>query len=101
MKNRITEHSILILSVVKWVLLAIVIGVIAGAGGALFLRLLGWSTDATGKYSYYFLLMPPAFLLCAQMIHRLAPDAEGHGTEKVIEAVNKSSGKIKVSGSSR
>lgn len=95
MKNRVTEHSILILSVVKWVFLAIVIGIIAGAGGALFLKLLGWSTDTTGKYSYYFLLMPPAFFLSAQLIHRLAPDAEGHGTEKVIEAVNKSSGKIK------
>ena len=95
MKNRITEHSILILSVVKWVLLAIVIGIIAGAGSALFLKLLGWSTDATGKYTYYFLLMPPAFFFSAQLIHRLAPDAEGHGTEKVIEAVNKSSGKIK------
>ncbi|MHB8859810.1 MAG: chloride channel protein [Thermoleophilia bacterium] len=95
MKSRIAEHSILILSVVKWVLLAIMIGLIAGAGGALFLKLLGWSTDATGKYSYYFLLMPPAFLLSAQLVHRLAPDAEGHGTEKVIEAVNKSSGKIK------
>ncbi|MHB8791727.1 MAG: chloride channel protein [Thermoleophilia bacterium] len=95
MKNWIIEHSILVLSVVKWVLLAVVIGIIAGAGGALFLKLLGWSTDETGKYSYYFLLMPPAFLLSAQLIHRLAPDAEGHGTEKVIEAVNKSSGKIK------
>lgn len=94
MKNWIIEHSILILSVVKWVLLAVVIGIIAGAGGALFLKLLGWSTDETGKYSYYFLLMPPAFFLSAQLIHRLAPDAEGHGTEKVIEAVNKSSGKI-------
>ena len=95
-KNRLTEHSILILSVVKWVLLAIVIGVIAGAGGALFLKLLGWSADETGKYSYYFLLMPPAFLFSSQLIHRLAPDAEGHGTEKVIEAVNKSSGRIKI-----
>jgi len=28
------------------------------------------------------------------MIKYLAPDAEGHGTEKVIEAVHKKSGKI-------
>ncbi|MEW6018519.1 MAG: chloride channel protein [Pseudomonadota bacterium] len=93
-RNRITEHGILILSVVKWVLLAIVIGTIAGAGGALFLRLLGWSVEETGRYSWYFLLMPPVFMVSAQLIHRLAPDAEGHGTEKVIEAVNKSSGRI-------
>lgn len=93
-KNRLAEHFVLILSVMKWVLLAIIVGIIAGAGGAVFLELLGWSTESTNKYSYYFLLMPPAFFLSAQLVHRLAPAAEGHGTEKVIEAVNKSSGKI-------
>ena len=95
MKKRVTEHGVLILSVLKWVVLAIIVGLLAGAGAAVFLKLLGWSTDATAKYSYYFLLMPPAFLISAQLIHRLAPDAEGHGTEKVIEAVNKSWGRIK------
>jgi len=29
------------------------------------------------------------------MIRYLAPDAEGHGTEKVIEAIHTSSGKMK------
>ena len=95
MNKRLAEHGILIASVVKWVFLATIVGIVAGAGAALFLKLLGISSDATGRYSYYFLIMPVAFLLSAQLIHRLSPDAEGHGTEKVVEAVNKSRGRIK------
>ncbi len=44
---------------------------------------------------YSFLLLPAALFLSALLVKYLAPDAEGHGTEKVIEAVHKESGKIK------
>ncbi len=46
-------------------------------------------------YQYYFLLLPAAFFVSTFIIQYLAPDAEGHGTEKVIEAVHKNSGRIK------
>ena len=44
---------------------------------------------------YYYLLLPAAFFLSALMVDVLAKDAAGHGTEKVIEAVHKYSGRIK------
>jgi len=44
-------------------------------------------------FKYYYLL-PFALLLSVWMVKKFAPDAEGHGTEKVIEAVHKKNGKI-------
>lgn len=95
MKKKLTEGSILIVSISKWFFLATVIGAAVGLSTTVFLKTLHWSTTHTGQYPYYFLLLPLAFFLSAAVIKYLAPDAEGHGTEKVIEAVNKRSGKIK------
>ncbi|MFH0855961.1 MAG: chloride channel protein [Candidatus Omnitrophota bacterium] len=95
MKRRITEEIILFISIIKWVFLATVIGIIVGFSTSLFLRMLNWSRGFGLHYSYYFLLLPVALFLSAAIIKYLAPDAEGHGTEKVIEAIHKHSGKIK------
>lgn len=38
-----------------------------------------------------------AFFLSSLLVKYIAPDAEGHGTEKVIEAIHKYAGKIKAS----
>jgi H+/Cl- antiporter ClcA len=46
-------------------------------------------------FDYYYLL-PFALVLSVYLVKKFAPDAEGHGTEKVIEAVHKKSGKIDV-----
>lgn len=95
MKRRITEETILFISVVKWVFLATIIGVIVGASTTLFVAALNWSTKACAAHKYYFLFLPIAMLISAVMVKYLAPDAQGHGTEKVIEAVHKRFGKIK------
>jgi len=94
MKKRITEETVLFISVVKWVALAAIIGVIVGFSTSLFLKLLNSSLAFSHRYPYYFLALPAAFLFSAVLIRRLAPEAEGHGTEKVIEAVHRRSGKI-------
>jgi H+/Cl- antiporter ClcA len=94
MRRRITEETVLFISVVKWVALAAVIGVIVGFSTTLFLRLLNSSLAFSHRYPYYFLALPAAFLFSTVLIKRLAPEAEGHGTEKVIEAVHRRSGKI-------
>ena len=67
-----------------------------------FLKALSWGSDFSSSYSYYFLqqyvlflLLPVALFLSTVMTKYLAPDAEGHGTDKIIEAVHKRSGKIK------
>ncbi len=95
MRRRIAEETILFVSVLKWFILATIIGAIVGFATMIFLKLLSWSLDFSGKFYYSFLLLPVAFFLSALMIKYLAPDAEGHGTEKVIEAIHRSSGKIK------
>ncbi|HNX68268.1 MAG TPA: chloride channel protein [Candidatus Omnitrophota bacterium] len=95
MRRRLAEETILFISVLKWFILATIIGCIVGAATTVFLKLLSWSIAFTGKHSYSFLLIPAAFFVSALLVKYLAPDAEGHGTEKVIEAIHKSSGKIK------
>ncbi|MBI4833758.1 MAG: chloride channel protein [Planctomycetes bacterium] len=96
MRRRLAEETVLFISVLKWVLLASLIGIIVGISTTIFLESLNWSIAFTGRYSYFFLLLPAAFFLTVIIIKYLAPDAEGHGTEKVIEAIHKRSGKIKV-----
>ena len=95
MKRKFAEEIILFISIIKWVFLATVVGIIVGLSTTLFLKLLNWSRLFGSNYPYYFLLLPVALFLSAAIIKYLAPDAEGHGTEKVIEAVHRRSGKIK------
>lgn len=96
MKKRLEEETILLLSVAKWVFLATVIGIIVGLATAFFLKALSWSTAFTHQYSFYYLLLPAALFLSVVLTKYLAPDAEGHGTEKVIEAVHQRSGRINI-----
>ena len=95
MKRRIKEQSIIFYSVAKWIFLSVVIGCMVGASTAVFLKALNWSSGVTASHRYYFLLLPFALFLSAVIIKYLAPDAEGHGTEKVIEAIHKDNGIIK------
>lgn len=94
MKKRLKEESILFISILKWFILATIVGTIVGASTAFFLLLLKGSTDFTTRYQYYFLFLPAAFFASALLVKYLAPEAEGHGTEKVIEAVHKRFGKM-------
>lgn len=95
MERRLTEELVIFISVLKWFILASITGAIVGLSTTIFLKILSSSTVLANRFSYYFLLLPVALLLSDTMIKYLAPDAEGHGTEKVIEAVHKHSGKIK------
>ncbi len=96
MKRRVVESSVLFISILKWLFLASCAGVLVGLSTSLFLKALGYSISAASGHRYYFLLLPAAMFLSALIVKYLAPDAEGHGTEKVIEAVHKHSGKIKL-----
>jgi H+/Cl- antiporter ClcA len=95
MRKTVFEGSVLFISIIKWLFLATCIGVIVGFSTSVFLKLLETSVAYTGGFKYYFLLLPFALFLSALIVRYLAPDAEGHGTEKVIEAVHRHSGKIK------
>ncbi|MBP7088608.1 MAG: chloride channel protein [Candidatus Omnitrophica bacterium] len=95
MKKRIKEQSAIFYSVIKWVCLAIIAGLMVGVSTAVFLKALNWSSQKASLQQYYFFLVPLALFLSAILIKFLAPDAEGHGTEKVIEAIHKNDGVIK------
>jgi H+/Cl- antiporter ClcA len=68
---------------------------VVGVSTTIFLKVLTWSIALGERVWWYYLLLPVAFLVSVALIKNLAPDAEGHGTEKVIEAVHTTSGRIK------
>ena len=72
-------------------------GIFIGAIVTLFLKMLQYGEDSRSllPFDYYYLL-PFAMLLSVWSVKKFAPTAEGHGTEKVIEAIHKEDGKIDV-----
>ena len=98
MKKHAIEQISIFLSVAKWLILSSVVGIIIGASVTLFLKTLQFAEQSQTllPFKYYYLL-PFALLLTVWLVKKFAPDAEGHGTEKVIEAVHKKSGKIEIS----
>jgi len=96
-KKHVTEQTVIFFSVAKWLFLSSFMGVIIGALMALFLWMLEYSVNhrAVLGIPYYFIL-PLALPLTIFVIRTFAPNAQGHGTEKVIEAVHKNNGKIAV-----
>jgi H+/Cl- antiporter ClcA len=97
MKQHTLEQTAIFLSVIKWVFLSIVIGIMIGALVTLFLKILHISEQSQLMLPFkYYYLLPFALLLSVWVVKKFAPDAEGHGTEKVIEAVHKKDGKIDV-----
>lgn len=94
MRARLRESSQRFLNVIKWVFLASVVGIVVGFATTAFLAALDAATGLTAGHPYYFLTLPAAFLVSTLAIQHLAPEARGHGTEKVIEAIHQRSGKI-------
>ena len=95
MRNIIAEQTLIFISVLKWVFISSVIGALVGLAVTFFLKLINISIEATGGITFALFLLPFALLVSSLLTTYLAPDAEGHGTEKVIEAIHKKSGKIK------
>lgn len=96
MKRKVMEEIVLLTSIVKWAFLSTVIGLIVGCGTAIFLKGLDWGIGAARLNEHYYLLLPLALFLSSFLIKWLAPDAEGHGTEKVIQSIHQHWGKIDI-----
>ncbi|WP_457746869.1 chloride channel protein [Sulfurimonas sp.] len=97
-QKHITEQTAIFFSVTKWVFLSSMVGVIIGATVTGFLKILAYSEESRSflPFDFYYLL-PFALVLTVWLVKTFAPSAEGHGTEKVISAIHKEDGKIKVS----
>ena len=92
-----TEQTTIFLSVIKWVFLSSVVGIIIGVVVSIFLKTIAWAEihQSTMPFNYYYTL-PFVFMFTVWLVKTFAPNAEGHGTEKVIEAVHKHDGKIDI-----
>jgi H+/Cl- antiporter ClcA len=94
MQRKFVEQITLIASVVKWTVYAAVVGVLVGCGTSLFLTTLAWTSGQVGRYPWYYYFLPLTFIASSFLVAWLAPEAAGHGTEKVIEAVHERMGRI-------
>jgi H+/Cl- antiporter ClcA len=61
MKRKVVEQSILIISIIKWIMLASCVGTIVGAATSIFLKLLGKGTSLMSGIPYYYLLAGAIF----------------------------------------
>jgi len=97
MKRHITEETIIFFSVIKWLILSTIIGIMIGALMSLFLKILHGSVDAQNIFPFpYYFLLPFALMFTVWIINTFEKNATGHGTEKVIEAVHKKDGYINI-----
>jgi H+/Cl- antiporter ClcA len=97
LRKHLTEQTAIFLSVAKWVMLSSFIGIVIGAVVTFFLKILMIAEQNRHELPFpYYYLLPVALFLTIFLIRTFAPNAEGHGTEKVIEAVHKKHGKIDV-----
>ena len=94
-KKHLTEQTAIFFSVSKWLVLSSITGIIIGIIVTFFLKILHlteYSRDIV-TFPYYYLL-PFALVATVWIVRTFAPNAQGHGTEKVIEAIHKDHGKI-------
>lgn len=93
----IRDQVWLISSLLKWVFFSIVAGVVVGAAAAAFLISLDAAIEFVSSMNRWrYLLIFPALVFSLYFVRALAPEAAGHGTEKVIEAIHKRSGAMDI-----
>src|SRR4030067_2666887 len=95
MRRRLKEETVIFISVLKWIILATVVGSIVGLSTTIFVKSLNWGAALAIQYDYYFLLIPFGLLASTLIIKYVFPQAAGHGANSVIESIHKSSGKIR------
>ncbi len=104
----------------RWVLYSGIVGVVSGLGACVFFALLEWGTyfflealagyplmkpggehlvtlDRSPVFRRWMLVFLPAFggLLSGLLVYRYAPEAEGHGTDALIDAFHNKNGIIR------
>jgi H+/Cl- antiporter ClcA len=96
--QKVGELLSLLYSVLKWFLLALIAGVLVGATAALFLNLLHDGELIVAGFAPWlrYVLLPLGLLASTLLVVRLAPEAKGHGTEKVIEAIHRKAGRMTI-----
>ena len=94
--RRIWEPVFMGRQLIYWRVLGSIAGGLVGVVATYFLKLLFWSVGGTAHWPTWVLVraLPLGGLITGMLIHYFAPDAAGHGTEAVIRAVHRQSGRI-------
>jgi H+/Cl- antiporter ClcA len=79
MKRRIKEETVIIISVLKWLCLAALTGVVVGVSTTVFVKTLNWGSQYQSGVGYHLLLIPVGLLISTLIVKYLAPSAEGPG----------------------
>ncbi len=92
------EIPLITFTFVKWLILATIAGIVVGLSTEFFVWLLERTTQLTQlvDVNARIILLPIGILISTILVQKLAPQAQGHGTEKVIEAVHEKNAQIDV-----
>jgi chloride channel protein, CIC family len=94
LKIRFKEETVIFVSVVKWIILATIVGIVTGISTTLYIKGLYWAITTTARFRYYYLLIPLGLLASATIVKRVSPNGKIPGANLAIEAVNRFSGHI-------
>ena len=90
MSKQVSEQTILLFSILKWVALAAIIGSIVGLTTTAFLKLLNFSIIKFQSNPYFLICIPIIFLLNALLLKYLWPKENIDTTDKIIKTIHKS-----------
>jgi CIC family chloride channel protein len=119
LRDRLSKELSRLPSQFRLMLLSIGVGIVAGLGAILFDRLLGWTlhsvlatftgyaepragssaeslfTFAPVRSPWFFIIPALGGLVSGVIVYLIAPEAEGHGTDAMIDAFHQRGGKIR------
>ena len=87
----ILQRKITFFNILKWFLLALLVGIVVGICNALFLKLLEFSIGVTNQFEYYFLILPFALYLVNKLA-KISPKDNDYSTNQAIASINERKG---------
>ncbi|MGV8161892.1 MAG: chloride channel protein [Candidatus Nanoarchaeia archaeon] len=89
-KNQFSEQTVLFISILKWVAIASLIGLIVGLTTTGFVKLLDFSIGNMSKYWYYLFTIPLAMFLVTIIRMYVFPKHNVETTNEVIQSIHSS-----------
>lgn len=94
MLRQLNEESVLFLHVLRWLVLASVVGLLVGLTTTGFIHALTILMEWVETRSWGYWLLPLGLCLSGWLTTRVVPEAGGQGLERVVRAIHLHSGKI-------
>lgn len=85
---KVSEQTVLITSIIKWVVLAVVIGGVVGLTTTAFIKLLDLSIVTFRTNPYFLFFIPVIFFINALIVYYLWPKDDVDTTDKVIKSIH-------------